>query len=60
VRRLWPWFLARFRLSKAAACEMSRGLGPHEDFHDYKDDVLGTPDHFVLMKCKRCGKGFYI
>ncbi len=60
ARRLWLWFLARFHLSDAAVCRMSIGRGPHEDYHDYQDDEHGQPWHFVLLKCKRCGKGFYI
>jgi hypothetical protein len=57
--KLWWWLLARFRLSDRAVCEMSRGRGPHEDFHDYEDDVHGLPDHFALLTCKRCGKTFF-
>jgi len=60
MRRLWRWFLARFRLSMAAVCEMSKGRGPHNDYHDYPDDEMGAPFHMVLLKCKRCGKEFYI
>lgn len=60
MRNLWQWFLARFRLSLRAVCEQSKGLGPYEDYHDYPDDVIGTPAHFVLLQCKRCGKNFYM
>lgn len=60
MKRLIDWFLARFHLSSRAVCEMSRGLGPREDYHDYQDDIHGTPDHFFLLTCKRCGKNFYI
>lgn len=60
MKRLWKLFLAFFRLSPAAVCEMSVGYGPHEDFHDYPDTEHGYPDHFVLLTCKRCGKRFYI
>ena len=59
MRSLWLCFLARFRLSLAAVCEMSKGKGLL-DYHDYPDDELGTPAHFVTMKCKRCGKEFMI
>ena len=52
------WLLAYFRISKKAVCEMSKGLGMHNDFHDYPDDVVGTPSHFVIMTCRRCGKLF--
>lgn len=58
MRRLWRWFLARFRLSDEAVCELSRGLPPHADYHDYPDDELGTPAHFVILRCRRCGKSF--
>jgi hypothetical protein len=54
------WFLARFRLSMAAVCEMSRGRGPRDDYHDYPDDEHGKPWHFVVLRCKRCGKEFTI
>lgn len=60
MKRPWLWFLARFRLSNYAICEMSRGLGEHNDYHDSDDDIYGYPMHFVLMTCKRCGKRFYI
>jgi len=60
MRRLWLRFLARFHLSDSAVCEMSRGRGPHDDYHDYCDDIHGQPDHFVELHCRRCGKGFYI
>lgn len=60
MKYLWMLFLARFRLSNHAVCEMSKGKGPHSDYHDYPDDLLGIPAHFILMKCKRCGKEFYI
>lgn len=57
MNNLWRWFLARFRLSDAAVCQMSEGLGL-VDYHDYPDDVLGTPAHFVELECKRSGKRF--
>jgi hypothetical protein len=60
LRRLWLWFLARFRLSDSAVCEMSRGRGLHDDYHDYPDDEYGEPAHFVTLRCKRCGKEFTI
>ncbi len=58
-RRWYRWFLARFRLNLDVVCEQSEDLGPHEDYHDYPDDVYGYPDHMVLLTCKRCGKEFY-
>lgn len=60
MKLAWLWFLAYFRLSDFAICEMSRGRGEHDDFHDYHDDIHGQPMHFVQMTCKRCGKRFYI
>jgi len=59
-RRWWLWFLARFRLSEAAVCALSRGRGLADDYHDYPDSEHGTPDHFVTLRCKRCGKEFTI
>ena len=60
LRWLWKWFLARFRLSEAAVCEMSAGRGDRNDFHDYPDSVEGEPWHFIPLTCKRCGKVFFI
>lgn len=60
MKRLWLWFLARFRLSEKAVCEMSKGRGLFRDFHDYPDDIHGEPIHFHVMTCKRCGKEFGI
>lgn len=60
MKRLWLWFLARFRLSDHAICEMSKGRGMFDDFHDYPDDLIGAPGHFAALECKRCGKKFYM
>jgi len=60
IRRLYRWFLARFRLNLLVVCEESAGLSPHEDCHDYPDDEYGEPWHFVEMTCVRCGKKFFI
>ena len=60
MRRLWDWFLARFRLSDRAICALSVGRGLHDDYHDYPDDIVGSPYHFVERTCKRCGKKFVI
>lgn len=57
---LWRWFLARFRLNLKVVCEESRNLDGWSDYHDYPDDELGTPSHFIYLTCKRCGKHFYI
>ena len=58
--QFWRWFLARFRLSQKAICEMSAGKGLCDDYHDYPDDVHGMPWHFTEMTCKHCGKKFFI
>ncbi len=60
MKRLWRWFLARFRLDLNVVCEESAGRGPHEDYHDYPDDECGEPYHFIALKCQRCGKEFTI
>lgn len=60
MKRLWRWFLARFRLDLKVVCEESAGRGPYNGFHDYPDCAHGQPWHFVPMTCKRCGQEFYI
>lgn len=60
MKRLWLWILARFRLSPSAVCEMSKGRGPYDCYHDYPDSGTPQPMHFHLYKCSRCGKEFYI
>jgi hypothetical protein len=57
---IWRWFLARFHLNLRVVCEESARYGPHDDYHDYPDDVLGEPAHFVALHCRRCGKEFFI
>lgn len=59
-RWIWLYWLARLRVSNYAICVMSKGRGMYDDYHDYPDDELGTPSHFVALKCKRCGKEFYM
>ena len=58
--RLWLLFLATFRLSLSAVCEMSRGRGHHDDFHDWPDSTVAAPLHMHVHTCKRCGKEFEI
>ena len=60
IRRLYRWFMARFRLNLRIVCEESAGKGWYDDYHDYKDDVGSQPYHFVTLRCKRCGKEFII
>ena len=60
MRKIWRWFLARFRLNLQVVCEESAGLDPYNDYHDYDDTDDGEPFHFIAMKCKRRGKEFYI
>lgn len=57
---MWKTFLAATRLSKRAVCEMSRGRGLWNDFHDYPDATHPFPLHFREYQCKRCGKTFII
>lgn len=60
LRHLWRWIQARYRLDLNVVCEMSKGRGPHNDFHDYPDDEHGSfMCHMVMLKCVRCGKEFY-
>ena len=59
-RTLWNRFLALFRLSDEAVCEMSKGRNMFNDYHDYPDSETGEPDHFYVHTCKRCGKRFVI
>jgi hypothetical protein len=59
MARLWKWFLAFFRLSPSAVCEMSIGRGLYDDYHDYPD-ADGYPEHMIVKECRRCGKRFYI
>ncbi len=42
-----------------AVCEQSAGKGLY-DYHDYPDDEHGQPWHFVPLRCKRCGKEFFL
>lgn len=56
----WQWFLAEFRLNQRAICGQSVGRGLFNDYHDYRDDAIGEPFHFVVMRCKHCGKSFMI
>lgn len=56
----FKYIIAFLRLDLRTVCEMSAGKGLYNDFHDYPDDEQGFPLHFVALKCKRCGKEFYI
>ncbi len=60
MRFLWLWFLAFFHLDDVAVCQMSLYWKNGRDYHDYQNDELGLPAHFVTLKCKRCGKEFTI
>ena len=59
LRRTWRIIQANLRLDLAAVCEMSQGKGL-VDYHDYPDDPYGSPYHFTVLTCKRCGKHFTI
>lgn len=60
MNRLRLWFLAFFRLDMEAVCEMSRGRGLYDDYHDYPDTDARYPWHMAELRCKRCGKKFSI
>lgn len=60
MRRLWRLFLAYFRLDLGAVCEMSRGRGMSDDFHDYPDSWTPEPWHMYTHHCRRCQKAFLI
>lgn len=55
IYRMWLKFLAFFRVSDYAVCEMSKDMGD-VDYHDYPDTE--QPFHMVHLVCKRCGKRF--
>lgn len=58
MTRFWKLFLAHFRLSKRAICEMSFD---GREYHDWVDgDVFMPPTHFYTYHCVRCGKPFQI
>jgi hypothetical protein len=52
--------IAILRLNKRIVCEESAKIDSMWDFHDYPDDEIGEPWHFIVMTCKRCGKKFVI
>jgi hypothetical protein len=58
--RWWKLFKAWFWIDLDAVCEMSKGRGPRDDFHDWTDSVIGKPWHQYRHTCKRCGKVFEI
>lgn len=60
MKRLWQRFLAYFRLSPTAVCEMSVGRDLNDDYHDYPDAVIPEPWHGYTHTCARCGKPFTI
>lgn len=60
LARLRLWFPAWSRLSPDAACELSRGRGPGDDYHDYHDSTAAAPWHFYTHRCRRCGKEFTV
>jgi len=54
-------FLAYWRLNQRAICEMSKGRGLHDCYHDYPDeDEVAAPMHFHVYTCRFCGKEFFI
>lgn len=54
------YILARFRLNKRYVCEMSKGKGIYDDYHDYSDTKDKFPLHLANLNCERCGKEFRI
>ena len=60
LRQFWRRFKAYWRIDLDLVCQMSRGLPPDRDFHDYPDSLLGEPWHFYTHTCRRCGKTFII
>jgi hypothetical protein len=58
--RWWKFFLALTRLSSEAVCEMSAGRGLNNDFHGYRDSIVGQPGNGYTHTCERCGKPFVI
>jgi hypothetical protein len=58
VARARRRLLAATRLSLAAVCAESAGLGPY-DYHSHRDDADGAPWHVEGgRRCRRCGKRF--
>lgn len=51
---------AMYRIDMDAVCEMSKGKGLHNDYHEYTDSYTPYPMHFHTYTCKRCGKQFTI
>jgi hypothetical protein len=60
MARWWRFFLALTRLSSEAVCEMSAGRGLNNDFHNYRDSVVGQPGNGYTHTCERCGKPFVV
>ncbi len=60
MARWWKFFLALTRLSSEAVCEMSAGRGLNNDFHNYRDSIVGQPGNGYAHTCERCGKPFVI
>ena len=58
--RWWKLVKAWFRTDLAAVCDMSKGRGLRDDFHDWPDSTVEAPWHFYKHTCKRCGKVFEI
>ena len=60
LKYLYKYLSAYFRWDLDAVCELSKGRGLADDFHDYPDSTLGEPAHFYTHICKRCDKSFTI
>ena len=46
-----------FRIRQQDVCSLST---KERDYHDYWDTVEQEPWHFVPLKCRHCGKEFYL
>ncbi len=57
---MWKRFLAYWRLDLNAVCELSKGKGLWDDYHDYPDGQFKFPWHLAIHTCERCGKEFCI
>lgn len=60
VARFWFWLGAYLHFNEKAVCELSEGMLPEADFHDWWDGKANQPWHFFLHECRRCGKKFTI
>lgn len=60
ISNTWRRYLAWHRWNLDLVCELSKGRGMHDDYHDYPDSTVGEPWHMYTHTCKRCRKEFSI